>query len=119
MFLFKSNLIKLCSIEMSKSAIKITETLMLRRIDPVEMYRRYLTGEFSKLSIPENKVDTSSAFINLNSRIGSDQTAKIYRFNDKTNSGQIIVTTNHDQYHYVRMNDPQDNKVKDLSLIHI
>lgn len=88
---------------------------MLRRIDPVEMYRRYLAGEFSEIKIPKNKVDMSSSFINLNSRIGTDQTAKIYRFNDKTNTGQIVVTTNHNQYHYARSNDPQ-NSVKEGEL---
>lgn len=85
---------------MSRSAIKITETLMLRRIDPVDMLRRYLAGDFSKVTIPKDKVNISSAFINLSQRIGRDQNSKIYRFNDKTNFGQIVVTTGHDQYQY-------------------
>ena len=93
---------------MSRSAIKITETLMLRRIDPVLMLRRYLAGEFAKVAIPKDKVNMSSSFINLNQRIGNDQTAKIYRFNDKTNFGQIIVTTNHEQYQYVKDNKNSD-----------
>ena len=87
---------------MSRSAIKIIETLMLRRIDPIIILRRYLAGDFSKVTIPKDKIKLSSAFININSRIGTDQTAKIYRFNDKTNHGQIIATTNHEEYHYVK-----------------
>lgn len=87
---------------MSRSAIKITETLMLRRIDPVLMLRRYLAGEFRQVSIPKEKVKFSTAFVNLNQKIGSDQTSEVYRFNDKTNSGQIIVTTNHEQYKYCK-----------------
>ena len=85
---------------MSRSAIKMTETLMLRRIDPVDMLRRYLTGEFKKVEIPKDKVKLSSAFVNLNQRIGTDQTSRIYRFSDKINSGQLIVTTNHNNYQY-------------------
>ena len=96
---------------MSRSAIKISETLMLRRIDPVVMLRRYLGGEFTKVRIPKDKVKLSSAFINLNQRIGTDQTAKVYRFNDKTNLGQIVVTTNHEQYKYV--SDTMDGKNPD------
>lgn len=73
---------------------------MLRRIDPVLMLRRYLAGEFRQVSVPKGKVKFSTAFVNLNQKIGSDQTSEVYRFNDKTNSGQIIVTTNHEQYKY-------------------
>jgi len=87
---------------MSRNTIKITETLMLRRIDPIIMIRRYLSGEFKKVSIPKGKVTFSKAFINLNQRVGSDQTSEIYRFNDKTNSGQVIVTNNHVLYNYVK-----------------
>ncbi len=93
---------------MSRNTIKITETLMLRRIDPIVMLRRYLAGEFRKVTIPNGKVKFSKAFMNLNQRVGSDQTSEIYRFNDKTNSGQIIVTTNH--IHYNHAKESRDGK---------
>lgn len=86
---------------MSNTAVKITESLMLRRVDPVDMLKKYLAGEFIKTEIPVDKVLISS-FVNLNQRIGNDSNAKIYRFNDKTNVGQIVVTTNHDQYSYTK-----------------
>lgn len=101
MFLFKSNLINFEQ-KMSKPAIKITETLMLRRIDPIIMLKKYLNGDFKTVTIPTNKISLSSAFINLNQRIGSDANSRVYRFNDKSNLGQIIVTTNHDSYQYFR-----------------
>ena len=78
----------------------MTETLMLRRIDPVDMLRRYLAGEFKNVKIPKDKVKISSNFVNLNQRIGTDQTSKIYRFSDKINSGQLVITTNHENYQY-------------------
>ena len=87
---------------MSRNTIKIIETLMLRRIDPIVMIRRYLAGEFRKVTIPDEKIEFSKAFVNLNQRVGADQTSEIYRFNDKTNSGQLIMTTNHEQYSYAK-----------------
>jgi len=85
---------------------------MLRRIDPVDMLRKYLAGDFSTMKIPKDKVILSSNFINLNQRIGRDHNSKIYRFNDKTNHGQTIVTTGHDQYQYVNNKMESKNTVK-------
>lgn len=89
---------------MSNSSVKITETLMLRRIDPVEMLRQYLLGEYKTLIIPNNKVVLCSNFINLNQKVGNDPNSRVYKFNDKTNYGQVIVTTNHNQYSDFREN---------------
>lgn len=86
---------------MSNAAIKITESLMLRRVDPVDMLKKYLAGEFVRTEIPAEKVSMSS-FVNVDHRIGNDTNAKIYRLTDKTNVGQVIVTTNHDQYSYAK-----------------
>lgn len=83
---------------MSNLAVKITESLMLRRIDPVDMLRRYLAGDLIKIEIPKDKISISSSFIDLSQRIGNDSSSRSYRFNDKTNSGQIIVTTNHNEF---------------------
>lgn len=85
---------------MSRTAIKITENLLIRRIDPVNMLQKYLSGEFKNTTIPSDKVTLSAAFVNLSQKVGSDQSSETYRFSDKTNSGQVIVTTNHEQYHY-------------------
>lgn len=85
---------------MSRNAIKITENLMLRRIDPVTMYCKYMAGDFKHCKIPDNDVKISTAFVNLSKKLGSDQSSESYRFNDKTNTGQVIVTTNHPQYQY-------------------
>lgn len=98
---------------MSKPPIKITETLMLRRIDPIIMLTKYLKGEFKTIGIPTNRISVSSAFINLGQRIGTDSNSKVYRFSDKSNLGQIIVTTNHDQYQYFK--DSTNNTTKDTS----
>ena len=75
---------------------------MLRRIDPVSMIKGYLAGDFKTLSMPQTKVTMSSAFVNLGQRVGSDSSSEIYRFNDKTNQGQLIITTNHEQYKYAK-----------------
>lgn len=87
---------------MSRNSIKITDTLMLRRIDPVSMIKGYLAGDFKKLGMPQTKVTMSSAFVNLGQRVGTDSSSEIYRFNDKTNQGQLIITTNHEQYKHAK-----------------
>lgn len=95
---------------MSKSAIKVTETLMLRRIDPVVVLSKYLEGQYKSTTIPKTKVPLSSAFINLTQKIGTDSSSKVYRFNDKTNSGQIIVTTNHDNFQSVNESNTETKR---------
>jgi len=94
---------------MSRNPIKITDNLVLRRIDPVIILRKYLAGDFKNVRIPKNKVTLSTAFVNLNQKIGTDQTYEVYRFNDKANSGQIIVTTNHEQYKCAKDNNTKDS----------
>ena len=102
---------------MSRNTIKKTENLMLRRIDPVLMYRRYISGEFRNVKIPKSKITISTAFVNLNNKIGVDQNSESYRFNDKTNSSQVIVTTNHEQYSYSKENQSNVNKPELSNLI--
>lgn len=85
---------------MLRNTIKIAETLILRRIDPVLILRKYLAGDYKNTIIPTEKITLSKAFLNVNSKIGNDQTSELYRFSDKTNSGQLIITSNHEQYKY-------------------
>jgi len=94
---------------MSQNSIKTSETLMLRRIDPILMLKKYLAGDFKTLKIPNSKITVSSS-VNLNQKIGADYNSEIYKFNDKINTGQIIVTTNHDQYIIYKENSKENNK---------
>ena len=93
---------------MSRTAIKIMENLSLRRIEPITMLRRYLAGEFKNISIPSTNVTLSTTFVNLSQRVGNDQSSEIYRFSDKTNSGQLIITTNHEQYTHAKEETESD-----------
>lgn len=101
---------------MSGNVIKISETLMLRRIDPIVMLTRYLAGDFKSLKIPTSKVAISSAFINLNQSVGINSTSEIFKFNDKTNAGQLVITTNHNQYKYYKEKNEGKNPPKPISL---
>ena len=78
---------------MSKSIIKTIKSLTLKRLNPVVILRRYLAGEFKDIKIPDKKIKITS-FVNLNKKIGTDRTSEIYKFRNKTNTGQLIVTTN-------------------------
>lgn len=81
---------------------------MLRRIDPDVMFKKYRAGEFVSLKIPNNKINVSLAFTNTSNRIGKDHNSRMFRFNDKTNVGQIVATTNHGAYQYGK--DLNENK---------
>jgi len=86
---------------MSRQVIKFSETLMLRRIDTVDILKRYLNKEYEKLTIPEDKVKVVSS-INMAKSMGYNPTEKNYRLKDKSITGKVVVTTNHDNYQYVR-----------------
>ena len=98
---------------MTSNVIKVVDNLVLRRIDPVIILRKYLAGDYKKVTIPKNKTVISKTFTNINHAIGTDQTAKIYRYKDKQNSGQIILTTNHEQYQHFQ--DKDKTKAKPIA----
>ena len=79
---------------------KISENLMLRRVDPTDILKKYLAGEYKDYNISKNMVAMSNSFKNVHNNIGANQTFEIYKLNNKTSHGQIIVTTNHGQYNY-------------------
>jgi len=80
---------------MSKSVIKISETFMLRRIDPVCILKNYLKGGYKNLEIPKQKIKSKNKRISLGKNYGDNNSYEIYRFKDKSNSKQVILTTNH------------------------
>ncbi len=94
MFLFNQT----CSFEMSKTVIKISENLMLRRVDPNAIYEAYVKGQYKNLKIPQAKVKVVSTFMDISKKIGNDPSYEVYRLTDKSNTSHVIVTTGHSQY---------------------
>jgi len=100
---------------MSKPMIKVTETFMLRKIIPKEITIKYFKGSYINKKLPTDKVKTNKNFIKLGKQIGSDSSSEIYRFTDKSNNIQTVLTTNHEHYSYIK--DKQDGKLVDNPLI--
>ena len=83
---------------MEKSIIKISSSFMLRRIDPIEILSNYLKGNYKSLDLPKDKIETKKGILIIGKNTGKDKSYEIYRFTDKSNSKQTIITTNHISY---------------------
>ena len=82
------------------SVIKISENFTIRKIDPKEVARKYFEKKFEKRLLPICKVKTSGSLKNNDKNVGSTNSSEIYRFLDRSNNNQIILTTNHALYKY-------------------
>lgn len=81
----------------NRRIIKISETLMLRRVDPVDLLKRYLAGEFSKAKIPQKKVKVKST-VKIGKSLTFSPEEEVYRLDDRTITGKVILTTNHKNF---------------------
>lgn len=87
---------------MSINTIKITENLTLRRIESDKILNNYVNGNYVSLTFPSKKINIITSTININKRLGKNSESEMYKFNNKSNNSNIIVTTNHENY----KNDP-------------
>lgn len=76
----------------------IKESFMLRRIVPKDLAAKYFKGEFLNRKVPQTKIKTSKNFVKLGKELGKDRSYEVYRFRDKSNNAQTILTTNHSFY---------------------
>ena len=76
----------------------IKESFMLRRIIPKNLALEYFKGKFLNRQLPKNKIKTSTNFVKMGKEIGRNSDYEVYRFIDKTNNPQTILTTNHTSY---------------------
>lgn len=84
----------------------IKETFMIRRIIPKDMALKYFKGEYVNRTLPKKKVKTSSNFIKIGKELGTNSDYEVFRFIDKTNNPQTILTTNHSSYTKNPANNP-------------
>lgn len=76
----------------------IKESFMIRRIIPKDIALKYFKGEFLNRTLPKNKILTSHNFIKMGKEIGTNAKYEVFRFVDKSNNPQTILTTNHSSY---------------------
>jgi len=80
----------------------ITPTFLLKGIDPNDLLKRYLNGEFFEKSFPPTKIHFASSPLTSDVVVGPDNNSKIYEYVDKNNEKKRIYTTNHDNYFIVK-----------------
>ena len=74
------------------------ESFMLRRIVPKDIALKYFKGLYLNKTLPKKKIKTSKKFVTLGKEIGKNSESEVYRFIDKSNNPQTILTTNHSYY---------------------
>lgn len=84
---------------MSRTVIQTSENFTIRKIDAVKTLQRYLAGEFTQRSLPD-KIKTTGGNVSLGKAVGKDASSEIFRFVDRSNNNQTIVTTNHALYQH-------------------
>ena len=91
-----------------KIVMNVTPTFLLKGVDPVNIFNKYLTGYYNNIPIPSNKVNFSSNNLSLAPQYGSNGYSETYVYRDKNNTQQIVATTNHSQYSLVRSSDGKE-----------
>jgi len=85
-----------------------TPTFLLRSIDPIKVLNDYLEGKFNNLAFPTDKIKVATNMLSLAPQHGSTPNSEIYTYRDKTNSQQVIATTNHYQYSIVQASNGKE-----------
>ena len=99
----------------NKPIVRVLENFLLRRIHPKEIAIKYFKGEYINKTLPINKIKFNKNFVKLGKNIGSDSNSEVYRFTDKSNNTQTILTTNHSSYSFAL--DKSRGKTSDKPLI--
>lgn len=87
---------------MSRNITQISSRgFTIRKIIPRQIAENYFNGLYDNRQLPCLKIRSSSALIKLGKEIGKDNSSEIYRFIDKSNNSQSILTTNHAFYTYM------------------
>lgn len=76
------------------------EQFTLRKISLKEITRKYFSGELSRKTPPIEKIKTVDTGIRIGREVGNNLHSETYRFADRQNGNQTILTTNHNLYNY-------------------
>ena len=93
--------------------IRITETFMLRRIDPKMIISKYFKGDYSDRDLPEQKIKSNLATFKVGKEVGSNESFEVYKFKDKNNNNLTVYTTNHALYSFVSQTGKDPVNMKD------
>lgn len=76
------------------------EHFTLRKVIPKDITKKYFSGELSRKTPPTEKIKTVDTGIIIGREVGTNLHQETYRFSDKQNGTQTILTTNHNLYQY-------------------
>ena len=88
---------------MSKSnptVVRVCENFTIRKIVLKDSAIRYFKGDYKERTLPEFKIRPTVTLGKIGKEIGKDSTSEVYRFLDRSNNNQVILTTNHSLYKY-------------------
>ena len=77
---------------------KIKPTFLLKGINPNEIKKKYIAGDYKSIKIPENKIKIDRYVIEKERDIGKNYNSEIYEYINQTNSQQRVITLNHHYY---------------------
>jgi len=100
---------------MLKTVNHVSGGFTIRKISPKEIADFYFKGQYVNRSMPDSKIRGSTGLVKLGKEMGKDPSSEIYRFLDKSNNSQSILTTNHALYRYIL--DVQNNKSVDKPIL--
>ena len=86
--------------------VRVSESFTIRKICPAEVNKNFFDGYYDDRTLPQYKIKTSTTLGNIGKQIGRNTKSEIYRFTDKSNNNQTIVTTNHSLYDRDELNPP-------------
>lgn len=75
--------------------VDVTQVFLLRGIDPVEIEKNYLTGEYRTKDFPTEKIEIAKGIIHTDHQPGKDNQDEFYQYHDRMGELRTVVTTNH------------------------
>ncbi len=82
--------------------VSIVPTFLLKGIDPMEILKSYINGEYLDQMIPGIKAEVSDNSIIADRAVGNTPESETYEYIDQTNTRRRVITTNHKNYAIVR-----------------
>ena len=83
------------------TVIRVSESFTIRKIAPKDINIRYFKGEYNNRGLPNVKIRTSTFLGKIGKEVGKNSSSETYRFVDRCNNNQTILTTNHTMYNFV------------------
>lgn len=89
----------------SKPVVSVTPTFLLRGVDPIKVLNDYLQSKFCEIHLSKTQVPVSSPNLTIAPQHGTTPESETYVYRTKSNTQQVVVTTNHNVFMMVKASD--------------